>query len=320
MISVILPVYNSEKTLERCIDSILRQTYTQYEIIVVNDGSTDSSKAIIERYSESDNRIVSIEKANGGVGSARNIGIERAKGEYVCFVDSDDYVAATYIEELYNCITSAVTDLALCLISRSEDLVSHENTQYDENNSLIRSIINNDEHNAGPYNKLFKRDIIGNLRFAEDIYLGEDTLFCVEYAKKCKSAVRVNKVLYFYDVPTSTSLYVTDKSKLRRNLTVIDSRKRMLEKVNMLDKDTVDAIKDSYRNMCFYNAVLGVTYNDFFMIKSVADELRDDKDKFYLSMNWWLRLLRFNPILFYLIKKMQLKSEALMFHVEDIVK
>lgn len=319
MISVILPVYNSETTLEKCIVSILRQTYMQYELIIVNDGSTDSSKTIIDRYADSDNRVVVIDKMNGGVSSARNLGIESAKGEYICFVDSDDYVATTYIEELYNCIVSNGTDLALCLISRSKEMESDCVTRFDMN-ELIQSIIDNDEHNAGPYNKLFRKELIGNLRFAEDIYLGEDTLFCVEYAKKCKSAVRVNRVLYFYDVPTSSILYVKDKSKIHRNLTVIDSRKRMLEKVDMLDKYTVVAIKDSYIGMCFYNAVLGVTYNDFFMIKSVADEIRDTKDKFYLNMNWWLRLLWFNPILFYLIKKLQLKSEALLFRVENILK
>lgn len=319
MISIILPVYNSEKTLEKCILSILGQSYTQYELIIVNDGSTDTSKTIIEKYSEYDGRIVAIDKTNGGVSSARNIGIERAKGEYICFVDSDDYVATTYVEELYNCIVSNETDLALCLISRSKEMESDCVSRFDMN-ELIQSIIDNDEHNAGPYNKLFRKELIGNLRFAEDIYLGEDTLFCVEYAKKCKSAIRVNRVLYFYDVSTSSILYIKDKSKIYRNLTVIDSRKRMLEEVNMLDKYTVAAIKDSYIGMCFYNAVLGVTYNDYFMIKSVADELRGTKDKFYINMNGWLRLLWLSPILFYLIKKLQLKSEALMFHVENIVK
>jgi len=320
MISIVLPVYNSEMTLERCIDSILSQTYTQYKLIIVNDGSTDLSQSIIDRYAESDDRVIVVSKENGGVSSARNVGIDKAKGEYICFVDSDDYVAPTYLEELDNCITGNDTDLAICLISRSKDLESDKVTCFDDKNLLIQSIVNNEEHNAGPYNKLFKRDLIGNLRFAEDIYLGEDTLFCVEYAKKCRNAVRINKVLYYYEVPTSSTLYVKDRSKLRRNLTVIESRKRMLDDVCGIDAKTKKQIYESLLGYISYNATLGVSYYDITITKIASQELKLLQKRFVFQSDGWLLLLSTNYVFYYIVRMLYLKCDALTFHLGKLLK
>lgn len=97
-ISVIVPVYNVEKELPRCIKSLLTQTYSNFELLLINDGSSDGSPEIMERYAEKDPRIRTLHKKNGGVSSARNRGLEQAKGEYVCFVDADDVVASCYLE------------------------------------------------------------------------------------------------------------------------------------------------------------------------------------------------------------------------------
>lgn len=320
MISVILPVYNNDKTLEKCIDSILSQTYTQYELIIVNDGSVDLSQSIIDKYAESDDRVIAISKENGGVSSARNVGIDKAKGEYICFVDSDDYVTLTYLEELNNCITGNDTDMAICLISRSTDLESDTATFFDDKNLLIQSIIDNREHNAGPYNKLFKRDLIGDLRFAEDIFLGEDTLFCVQYAKKCRNAVRINKVLYYYEVPTSSTLYVKDRSKLRRNLTVIESRKRMLDDVCGIDEKTKNQICESLLGYISYNATLGVSFYDITMTKIASQELRLLQKRFVFQSDGWLQLLRANYVLYYIVRMLYLKCDALTFHIGKLLK
>lgn len=99
-ISVIVPVYNVEKELPRCIESLLTQTYSNFELLLINDGSSDGSPEIMERYAEKDPRIRTLHKKNGGVSSARNRGLEQAKGEYVCFVDADDVVASCYLEWL----------------------------------------------------------------------------------------------------------------------------------------------------------------------------------------------------------------------------
>ena len=104
LISIIVPVYNVEKYLKKCLDSILSQTYKNFEVIIVNDGSPDNSQKIIDEYKKKDKRIIVLEKENGGLSSARNYGIEHANGKYISFVDADDYIEKDYVEKLYDCI------------------------------------------------------------------------------------------------------------------------------------------------------------------------------------------------------------------------
>ena len=112
-ITVIVPVYNVENYLNKCLDSILKQTYQNLEIIVVNDGSTDNSGTICQEYAQKDNRIVYIEKDNGGLSDARNAGLDRMTGSYVTFVDSDDWIEQDYVEVLYNKLTEYQADIAV---------------------------------------------------------------------------------------------------------------------------------------------------------------------------------------------------------------
>ena len=113
-ISVIVPIYNVEKYLAKCIDSIINQTLTNIEIILVNDGSTDNSRKIIDKYDKKDSRIKVIHKKNGGQGSARNAGLDIAKGEYIGFVDSDDWIDSNMYENLYNAAISNNADIVVC--------------------------------------------------------------------------------------------------------------------------------------------------------------------------------------------------------------
>lgn len=318
MISIIVPIYNSEKTLTRCLDSIFCQTYQDFELILVDDGSQDTSSSIIKQYAANHNHIVAIHKDNGGVSSARNMGLEVCNGEYICFVDSDDYLEPDYLEDLYNCLSNNDTDLALCLISSSITKVSTSNTFYNSKDDIIISILNNDYHNAGPYNKLFRKDLIGSLRFEEDIFLGEDTLFCVEYAKKCKSAIRINKVLYHYDTPTCSIQYRTDKNKIFKNLTVLESRKRMLYDTSMLNERTKSIIIKSFLSYSSFIAILGTTYNNLKLINAVSNELSILKKLYYFEYTNWHKLLYYSPYLYYIIKKAKLKADALLFHIKNI--
>ena len=113
-VSVIIPVYNVENYVKKCIDSVINQTYTNIEIILVDDGSTDSCGSICKEYSLRDNRILVIHKKNGGLSEARNVGLSYAKGNYILFVDGDDYIEKNMIEKLYNTILSNDSDMALC--------------------------------------------------------------------------------------------------------------------------------------------------------------------------------------------------------------
>ena len=111
LISIIVPIYNVEEYLRECLDSIQKQTYTNFECIMINDGSTDNSGGICQEYAQKDNRIVYIEKENGGQAEARNMGLDRMTGSYVTFVDSDDWVEKTYIEELYDKLITYHADI-----------------------------------------------------------------------------------------------------------------------------------------------------------------------------------------------------------------
>ena len=118
LVSVVVPVYNVEKYLSRCIDSISRQSYSNLQIILVDDGSKDNSAVICDEYSKKDTRISVIHKTNGGLSDARNVGIDNAKGDYICFIDSDDFVRETYVEDLLNAILKYNSDIAVCLFEK----------------------------------------------------------------------------------------------------------------------------------------------------------------------------------------------------------
>ena len=114
LISVIVPVYNTEKYLDRCIQSILSQTYSNIEILLIDDGSTDSSGAICDKYAEQDSRVRVFHKANGGVSSARNMGLDKAKGTWFTFVDSDDWIDMDMYEQMYNAAIQNKVDMVCC--------------------------------------------------------------------------------------------------------------------------------------------------------------------------------------------------------------
>ena len=120
-ISVIVPVYNVENYLKKCIDSIINQTFQDIEIICVNDGSTDNSRKILEEYKNKDSRIKIIDKENGGLSSARNAGIKTAEGEFLSFIDSDDWIDKTMLEKLYKNITGLNSDISICAVHRFDE-------------------------------------------------------------------------------------------------------------------------------------------------------------------------------------------------------
>lgn len=190
LISIIIPVYNAEKYLNRCIDSILNQTYKNLEIVLINDGSTDRSGEICQKYSQSDIRIIYIEQKNVGQGVTRSRGVEICKGDYIAFVDDDDYILPTMYETMLNAITNNQVDMCVCQWNYELPDGTHtiNNKIYDENFYGKKSSVEfaqylykyNNQENYGyanglvvsPWNKLFKKEIIKGVK-AEG-YLGED--------------------------------------------------------------------------------------------------------------------------------------------------
>lgn len=219
LISVIVPVYNVESVLHYCLDSILNQTYSNFELILIDDGSGDRSSELCDQYAEKDKRIRVFHKENGGVSSARNVGIENARGEYICFVDSDDYVAENYLEELILVKEKNYDCNNIWCGFQTVDGYEHPTVQQkvvfsrDDELSIVPRELIMDLHekwlDAGPVCKLYSRRIIVNygLKFDESISLGEDLIFNFQYIDNSgDQIVVINKCLYNYTFISDSSL------------------------------------------------------------------------------------------------------------------
>lgn len=186
MISVIIPVYNAEKTICKCIESVIHQTLIDWELLLINDGSNDDSANICECYALNDKRIKFYNKQNGGVSSARNVGLNKASGEWITFVDSDDWINANYLANLFSCIKYDV-DLVVSYAEIIKDGIGEKevySSKLISNDCFEMMFVDNDMHwHTSPWSKLYKKSIIddNNLRFCEGMHIGEDALFLYSY-------------------------------------------------------------------------------------------------------------------------------------------
>lgn len=194
LLSIIVPVYNSEKYLKRCLDSIINQTYSNLEIILINDGSTDSSKSICEEYCKKDIRIKMYSQENCGPSSARNIGIKKASGEYIMFVDSDDKLETNILEKLALFIPKY--DIVICNYNIvAEDRIKMVRNKIYYNEDFLNFVIIN--MLWGPVCKLIKKRVIKTY-FNQKYKIGEDLLFWYENSKNIKSFKYLDERLYAY--------------------------------------------------------------------------------------------------------------------------
>ena len=203
-VSIIVPVYNAEKTLERCVRSLMAQTYGNIEILLVNDGSRDQSPAICQRFAQEDGRIRVIDKPNGGVSSARNTGLDAARGDYVMFCDSDDWVEPDWCESMVSLCGPG--DMVICEIARADLETEHDAETEDAER---RELLHYPLLACSPVNKIYARDVIQRemLRFRGNLSLGEDFCFVLAYLCQIDGKLRfLYRPLYHYDVSTEGSL------------------------------------------------------------------------------------------------------------------
>ncbi|MBS4197579.1 glycosyltransferase family 2 protein [Lederbergia citri] len=208
LISIIVPVYNVQSYLTRCIDSILDQTFTNFELILVNDGSLDNSGEVCDEFAKKDSRIVVIHKENGGVSSARNVGIDVANGQYIGFIDSDDYIHPKMYEILYQYAIRHSSDIVMCdylKVSEGENPIMRcdkalKLLHYTNIEALNQLYITEPRNSLGwivVWNKLFKRKLFHELRFTEGrIY--EDELIAHKVFYSCLKITYVADQLYYY--------------------------------------------------------------------------------------------------------------------------
>lgn len=207
LVSIIIPVFNSEKFIEETVNSILNQTFNNFELILVNDGSVDKSAQICEEFLKKDKRVRVYHIENSGPGNARNNGLSLAKGEFIQFVDSDDQIDMNMVEQLIEYILIEKTDVVVCGIKKINFANRHE-TIYSSPTKLSMNIDIKLEFIQllkkglaySPTNKLYKKSIIDkyNIKFNSEILIGEDALFNIEYFSYCSKIFICEKPLYFY--------------------------------------------------------------------------------------------------------------------------
>ena len=295
-ISIIVPIYNVEKYLSRCIDSLLNQTLEDIEIILVDDGSPDNCPAICNEYALKDNRIKVIHKKNEGLGYARNSGIDIATGEYIAFVDSDDYVALDMYEKLYIKLKDDDYDMVssgfynITTTTRKAefiyDKVFHKQYILDFLSDIIASDINENserKYSMSVWHSIYRKEIIDRLKIrflSERDILSEDILFDLTYIPKCQKIALIPDALYFHcvedDANSLTKCFKESK---------IDALFHLLQKMNLLaDINDLSILK--MRIMRFF---IGYSRG---MIKSIISskmQFQDKKrlcDKIYSYKGW----------------------------------
>ena len=228
LITIIVPIYNAEKYIERCIKSIINQSYRDIEIILVDDGSKDRSAIICDEYAKKDSRIRVIHKKNEGVSKARNVGIDIAKGDYILFADSDDWLELNMCQKMIDSAIDNKSDIVVCEYNnyyennkRTEKLILD-----DFNNRAFSSIITDDKKKYGgfPWNKLIKKEIIIK-KFNENIHYYENLLFFLENSQFDLKYSVVHEPLYNYCINDNSAVhskkYSTKKLSALKALEII---------------------------------------------------------------------------------------------------
>lgn len=205
-VSIIIPVYNNEKYLNECLNSVINQSYKNIEVILVNDGSKDDSLKICNKFKAQDSRIIIIDKKNEGVSAARNAGIKIATGEFITFCDADDIMNIDQIEFLLKGLIENNSDLAMCGYKlfdteyKMNEKFLNDNFKEVYGDELINLIINDEIYAGYVWNKIFRLDLIKKykIEFLKEIYMLEDEIFVLEYIKNCNKATIISHKLYGY--------------------------------------------------------------------------------------------------------------------------
>lgn len=210
LISVIIPIYNNEKYLDDCLNSIINQTYKNLEIILIDDGSTDASYKICEKYKEQDSRIVLIHKDNSGVADSRNLGLKASKGKYIAFIDSDDYIELNMFEKMHQEFLKNNIDICVCYYNKiyGKKVVSQiYNKVIDENNVNFYDLVLNTDYLIQGYlwNKLFLKSSLKSY-FNHDVFITEDLLFILQNYKENTKYKIIYEPLYNYRMQNDSAL------------------------------------------------------------------------------------------------------------------
>lgn len=258
LISIIIPVYNVEKYLKECVSSVLNQSYKNLEIILVDDGSTDSSGKICDELIKNDKRIIVIHKKNGGLSDARNYGIDKSNGNYISFVDSDDIINKKMITDLYKAIKQYKSDISVCRFKRfkkidelEDEKIVDKNDNYiikTSNEYFVDTLYQKDQtlNSVSACAKLYDKKIFENLRF-EKGKINEDFLIFDNLMEKCSKVALVDETYYYYRVNSNS---ITNSKFNIKKVDVIKHCNDLILKYKK-NKEFINAIEVMKITRCF---------------------------------------------------------------------
>lgn len=268
-VSIIVPVYNVEKYLHRCLDSVAAQTFTNWECILVDDGSPDASGKICDEYAEKDPRFRVIHKANGGVSSARNVGLDAAEGDWISFVDADDWIEISMIEELYDFAKEKDADVVISGDARVR------NEKIVETHIPPTGIMSMPKDFAiywqGPWAKLFKSTVLPNIRFPDGISLAEDLLFTFKIFFTSEKIYGLSVAGYNYFINPVSAVNTITYKKIEDELKVLKTIEEILDK-NHADKEWY-AFLENRKILCKNKYIFRLEIPDYKLWKNTYPEL-----------------------------------------------
>lgn len=300
-LSIIVSIYNAKNTLERCVNSLLSPEVGDTEIILVDDGSIDGSGQLCDKFSEQHDFIHVVHTSNQGVSHARNQGIEIANGEYLTFVDADDFVSPTYVSDL----------LRMLSVSREFVLFNYTEMQIADNTcpnlradglnpkvleisyeDVLPLLFEDKQIQGYVWNKVFRKDILADhgIRFEESITMNEDLLFCYSYLRSCQHAELYSKSLYYYVKSEGTAV----SSPLNTNhIAGLSSFQLMLQEAQGSESDDCAYIHVAYSYMNWYllKSAIKRGYSDISLIEILLNNVKNEKYTFFGKYNLEVKVL-----------------------------
>ena len=276
LISVIVPIYGVEKYLNKCVDSIVNQTYQNLEIILVDDGSKDNCGAICDQWLTKDNRIKVIHKENGGLSDARNAGLQVASGEYISFIDSDDYIEPTFLEILYTKLQEECADIAECGTRYVDEFGKELKIRKSQDGvfatlDALKLIIEENGLYQTVWNKLYRREMIEGFTFAKGRY-NEDEFWTYKVFDRAKKIVSVENALYNYLQRGSSIIGVGYNIRRLDGLEALQERKDYLSK------------HEELRNLLYQNFSLACLWHLQSVMRTFKGEQRKQTVKKIVTM------------------------------------